>query len=94
MKTPAPVIAVFRGNWDPGWKGRLDGKPVPVFPVNLGLKGVVIPAGAHEVEIRYLPASVLAGAAVSGLTILALAAAGAVFRRRSARPGRPGRTAA
>lgn len=94
MKAPAPVIAVFRGNWDPGWKGRLDGESVPVFRVNLGLKGIVIPPGDHEVEIRYLPASVPAGAAVSGLTILALAAAGAVFRRRSARPGRPGRTAA
>jgi len=91
MKTAAASLAVFRGNWDPGWKGRIDGKPALVLKVNLGLKGVFLPAGTHEVEIRYLPGSVLLGAAVSGLTILSLWTAGLVFRIRSKRPGKAGR---
>ncbi len=93
-KTAAPALAIFRGNWDPGWKARVDGKSAPVIEVNLGLKGVVVPGGNHEVEIRYLPGSFLLGAAVSVLTILALLAASLVLRFRSARPGRPGKTTA
>lgn len=89
MKTHTPSLAVFSGNWDPGWKAKIDGKSSPVIGVNLGLKGVVLPAGDHEVEIRYLPGSFLLGAATSGLTILGLLAAGLIFRNRPAKPGQP-----
>ncbi|MCX6565174.1 MAG: YfhO family protein [Candidatus Aminicenantes bacterium] len=86
VKTAAPAIAVFRGNWAPGWKARIDGKSAPVFEVNLGLKGVFVPEGNHEVEIRYLPASFIFGAFISGLTLLALLGICVFFRARPARP--------
>jgi len=89
VKTSGPAIAVFRGNWGPGWKARIDGKPAPVFEVNLGLKGVFVPPGANRVEIRYLPGSFILGAVISGLTLLVLAGMGLYFRIRPARPGRP-----
>ena len=84
MKTTAPAIAVFRGNWDPGWKARVDGKTASVIEVNLGLKGVVVPEGSHEVEIRYLPGSFLLGAMISGLTALALLGVGLTLSIRRA----------
>jgi hypothetical protein len=81
-QTAAPAILVFRGNWAPGWKARIDGKTAAVFKVNLGLKGVRIPEGAHTVEIRYLPAAFILGAVISGLTLLALLITGVIIARR------------
>jgi len=86
IKTSAPTIAVFRGNGSPGWKARIDGKPAPVFEVNLGLKGVLVPEGSHEVEIRYLPGSFILGAIISGLTLFALFGICVFSRIRPARP--------
>ncbi len=94
METDAPALAVFRGNWDPGWKAKIDGKPAPVVAVNLGLKGVAVPAGEHEVEIRFLPGSFLLGAAVSGLTLLGVMIPVLVWRFRAARPRRRDKTPA
>jgi len=71
-QTAAPAILVFRGNWAPGWKARIDGKTAPVLKVNLGLKGVRIPEGAHTVEIRYLPGAFILGAVLSALSLLFL----------------------
>jgi hypothetical protein len=87
-RTAAPAILVFRGNWAPGWKARIDGKNAPVLKVNLGLKGVRIPEGSHSVEIRYLPAGFIVGAVLSGLTLLVLLASGGVIVLRSKRRGR------
>ena len=84
-QTAAPAILVFRGNWAPGWKARIDGKTAPVFKVNLGLKGVRIPEGAHTVEIRYLPGAFILGAIISGLTLLALLATGVMIAHRGKR---------
>jgi hypothetical protein len=81
-QTAAPAILVFRGNWAPGWKARVDGKTAPVLKVNLGLKGVRIPEGAHAVEIRYLPGAFILGAVLSALTLLALLAIGVMIARR------------
>jgi hypothetical protein len=86
MKTAAPAIAVFRGNGAPGWKGRIDGRAAPVFTVNLGLKGIFVPEGTHEVEIRYFPGSFILGAIISGLTLLALLGTAVYYRIRPVRP--------
>ncbi|MHB8055501.1 MAG: hypothetical protein ACYDH3_09670, partial [Candidatus Aminicenantales bacterium] len=89
VKTAAPAIVVFRGNWAPGWKARVDGKPAPVFEVDLGLKGVFVPQGAGRVEIRYFPGSFILGAAISGAALLVLLGWGLALRIRPRRPGRP-----
>ena len=89
VKTADPAIIVFRGNGGPGWKARVDGKPAPVIDINFGGKGVFLPAGAGEVEIRYLPGSFLVGAAVSGLAILAAIALLIGVRFRRGRPAPP-----
>jgi hypothetical protein len=65
---PAPSLLVLAENYYPGWRARLDGRPAEILRVNYGLRGVVVPAGAHEVVFIYRPASVLWGLAVSLLT--------------------------
>jgi len=67
-----------------GWKATVDGRHVALHRVDYLLRGVVVPAGRHRVELRYAPASWTAGWLISALTALALAAGAAVgiARRR------------
>ena len=71
-----------------GWHATVGGTPAPILRANYTFRLVVVPAGDSTVEFRYLPASVLLGAFISGATILAVA--GLVFRRPRAAAGAPG----
>jgi hypothetical protein len=71
---------------DPGWKARVDGRPVPLLRANVAFRAVRVPAGRHVVEMVYRPAAALAGLLVSGIALVALAAALA----RTTRPSRAG----
>jgi hypothetical protein len=56
----------------PGWQAEVDGRPLPVIPVDLALMGVVAPAGNHELVVRYRPSRFAAGAAISVLAWVAV----------------------
>jgi len=86
---PRQGIAVFPGNYARGWRAWVDGRKADVFEANLFSKGVVVPAGEHEVVLRYLPGSFIWGAAVSLATMIFLLAGALIagFRlRKRARP--------
>lgn len=56
------------------WRVTVDGIEVPAIVTNVGYQGVVVPAaGRHVVEMRYRNPLVPAGAAISLVTLLALA---------------------
>jgi hypothetical protein len=78
-------IAVFPGNSARGWRAWVDGRRVAVFGANLFAKGVRVPAGRHEIVLRYLPWSFVAGVAISLATIVLLLAGAVVSRARSRR---------
>ncbi len=67
----------------PGWQAAVDGRPAKILPVYGALRGVVAEAGSHEIDFRYRPISVYAGAGllVSGL-VLALVLAFFPGRRK------------
>lgn len=54
-------ILVLADNWFPAWKGFIDGREVPVMRVNSSFRGLVLPAGQHQVEFRYISESHLIG---------------------------------
>jgi hypothetical protein len=85
---PREGLAVFPGNFARGWHAWVDDRRARVFEANIFSKGVVVPAGDHEIVLWYLPASFLWGAAVSlislGLTLSGLIA----FSIRSKRKAR------
>ena len=58
----------------------LDGAQVATLKANLTFTAVAVPAGQHEVELRYSPESFYLGSAISGLT--AAGCLGVVFMRR------------
>jgi len=68
----------------PGWGAELNGAPVPLLRAYAGLSAVAIPAGTHELKLRFAPASYRLGATLSAGTwlCLLLLALQAVWRRR------------
>ena len=46
---------VLNEMWYPAWQASVDGRPAEVYPTNLVMRGLVIPAGAATVELRYVP---------------------------------------
>jgi len=67
----------------PGWQATVDGRPVRIRETYGCLRGVVVDAGRHRIEMRYRPRSVLWGGilTLSGL-FGALAILGLGIRRR------------
>jgi hypothetical protein len=66
-------------------RATVDGRRVPMSRANLTFTAVAVPAGQHEVELRYTPSSFYLGSLVSGATVAGYAFA---FVRRPRRKGR------
>jgi hypothetical protein len=66
----------------PGWQVTVDGRPAEALEPYGALRGVVAGPGTHRIEWRYLPASVLVGAAMSALGLLLTGVLLSVERRR------------
>lgn len=56
----------------PGWEASVDGLPTRLWRVDYLLRGLLIPAGEHTVEMRYHPRSLRLGALGSGIGLLML----------------------
>jgi membrane protein YfhO len=82
VETAAPAHLVVVDAWAPGWRATVDGSPAPVMRANLGFRAVPVPPGRHRVELRYRPASIRYGLAVSAAAILAAVAVVAGASRR------------
>ena len=68
----APRVLVLSENHYSGWRAYIDGESVEVLRVDYGLRGVVLPAGAHEISFVYRPKSLMIGLLISAITIVAL----------------------
>jgi hypothetical protein len=75
------ALVVLGDAWYPGWEATLDGARVPLLRANLNFRGVAVPAGSHEVEMRYRPASLRRGLLLAALGAAAGGAALGVARR-------------
>jgi hypothetical protein len=52
----------------PAWRARIDGQPTEILRTNTAFRGVVVPAGTHEVTFRYSAAEFRIGFMVSGIS--------------------------
>jgi hypothetical protein len=65
-------LLILGDQFSPGWHAFLDGKPTEVVRVNHVMRGVLLPAGEHEVVFEFAPDSLRAGALLSLAGMLAL----------------------
>jgi hypothetical protein len=67
-------MVVLSDTFYPGWRARVDHRPVSIFEVDGAMRGLLVPRGSHVITMRYRPASVIAGAALSlcGVLLAAL----------------------
>jgi len=65
VRADGQVLALLQVPHAVGWRAFLDRREVSVVTANLGAMGVVVPAGEHQVEWRYAPPGLAAGAALT-----------------------------
>jgi hypothetical protein len=41
--------------YHPAWDAQVDGVPSPIYPTNVVMRGILVPAGATSVELQYRP---------------------------------------
>lgn len=64
-------LAVFSEIYYPaGWKSFIDGKESKYFRTDYVLRGMIIPAGEHEIKFRFEPSSYITGNRISIISSL------------------------
>jgi len=66
VETNASSYLVVRASYASGWKAAVDGVREPVLRANGKHRAIAVPAGKHEVVMRYEAPGLLLGALVSG----------------------------
>jgi len=85
--SPGPGWLVLLDSFEKGWSATVDGAAAPLLPANVAFRAVPLPAGRHEVEMRYRARGVLSGLAIAalGLALLLLRARSLPSARESPR---------
>src|SRR5208283_478767 len=82
-ESPAPAMVVVSQGYYSSWKAFLDGSPVRLWRANYGFQAVEIPAGHHEIQLRYVDTWFDIGLVASAFGLLATL----ILWRLTARPG-------
>jgi hypothetical protein len=91
-----PAFLVVSQVWYPGWQVWVDGRPAgPVLRTNYLFQGAALPAGEHQVELRFEPLSWRIGWGLAGAGLIVLGAIwiAARIRRRGRAEEAAGRPA-
>ncbi len=80
---PRPALLVAASTFDSRWRAHAGESALPIFETAAGYMALLVPAGEHEVTLRFRDPWVTVGAAVTATTILL--ALGLAMRPRRAR---------
>ncbi|MDE3065909.1 MAG: YfhO family protein, partial [Verrucomicrobiota bacterium] len=69
VEAPAPALVVIAQAFYHDWHAFVDGQPVPLLRANHAFQAVEVPAGRHEITLRYEDWAFRIGAMVSALTL-------------------------
>jgi hypothetical protein len=91
LNSPAPngSVLVVSENFYPGWRAAADGNNATVLRANFNLIGVVLPAGARQVQLRFVDEAYGTGRTITFIAValaLAAVAAGVILDRRRTLP--------
>lgn len=79
------ALLVVAESFYPGWQATIDGKPAQILRANYLSQGVVVPVGAHTIELNFTPEPFVYGGIISlgGLLGIMLLLAGPWLRRKA-----------
>ncbi len=66
-------IVLFQMPFNAGWRARVNGQDAPTIKVDVGLLGIALPEGEHEIELNFRPPMLYAGGIISLLSGCVLA---------------------
>jgi hypothetical protein len=69
----------------PGWKAWLDGRPTPIYPADIALRGIPVPRGTHHIRMEFRPPILAISFGISLATACLLAISGFLHRLRASR---------
>jgi hypothetical protein len=72
-EAPAASLVVIAQAHYPAWKAYVDGQPARIWRANYAFQALQVPAGRHQIQLAYEDQKLMAGAALSGLGLLACA---------------------
>jgi hypothetical protein len=65
-----PGLLVLNDTDYPGWRAYVDGKAANIIAANYLFRGVLLPAGHHQVDFKYQPNSLRLGLLISSLSLM------------------------
>jgi hypothetical protein len=83
------ALLVLADNYYKAWHATVDGRESPILRTDHALRGVIVPAGAHEVVFTFDPPALRTGLILYLLTLGLLAAYGLYLLATHFRPRRP-----
>jgi uncharacterized membrane protein YfhO len=57
VSCPDACYLVLSDMYYPGWKATIDGKSAPIYLTDAMMRGIVVPAGEHQIEFAFHPQS-------------------------------------
>jgi hypothetical protein len=79
-----PGLLVLSDQYFPGWSATVNGRGAHIYPTDIALRGVPVPAGTSTVEFHYRPKSFRDGLILFALGLVALLVLGVAGLRSSA----------
>jgi len=70
----------------PGWEATLDGVETPILRANITFRALAVPAGSHQVVMRFRPSSARVGLLLSALSVAVILAACGRWKKASPSP--------
>lgn len=87
-----PAVVVLSDTYYPGWRARVNDRPVPVWRANYAFRAVQAPAGEVEIVFTFLPPALVKGALISLVAFVLAGIAGLVIALRTQRISRSAST--
>lgn len=82
------ALLVISQPYAPGWTATVDGRPATLLRADYAFDGLALTAGSHDVDLRYVPAGLVAGTVGAVLALLLLLGSLLLPRRWSRRASR------
>jgi hypothetical protein len=74
LAAPEATTVAVRQYYFPGWEGKLDGRPLPLFPARGGLINFAFPAGEHKIALRFTDTPLRRATKLISLAVLIIGA--------------------